>query len=460
MKPRSILILAAGQGTRMRSNLPKVLHELAGRPLLGHVLAAARRLNPQRLVVVIGHQAERIEAALAADDITWIHQPEQLGTAHAVKSALPAFDGLEGDLLILSGDHPLIATETLEQFLDEHDRQGRGVTLLSTTIDPPTGYGRVIRDAGGRLARVVEHKDADETERAIQEVNAGIYCVDLTRLPAWLERVNNDNAQGEYYLPDIVPMAIAEGGAGLFHHEDHLSLSGINNRRQLAQLERVFRDRLVGRLMDSGVTFIDPQSCWLAADVKIGRDTVIQANVILGPGVEISTDCRIGPFCEISDSVIGAGSEIKGFCHLDGALLQGPNVVGPYARLRPGSQLRAKARVGNFCEVKKSLIGAGSKINHLSYVGDTDMGAGVNVGAGTITCNYDGFNKHRTEIGDRVFIGSDTQLVAPVRVGAGAVIAAGTTVTKPVPENALAMARTPQRHIAGYAKARQQRKKG
>ena len=459
MNPLTILILAGGQGTRMRSGLPKVLHELAGQPLLGHVLAAARRLRPARLVVVTGHQSQRVESVLAAPDITWVLQPEQQGTAHAVQCALPVLEGLTGDLLILSGDHPLIEAGTLETLLDHHRRKGCGLTLLSTTIDPPTGYGRVVRDAVGHLERVVEHKDADEVQRGITEVNAGIYCVDLARLPGWLARVENANVQGEYYLPDIVPMAIAEGGAAVFHHADAHELSGVNDRRQLAGLERAFRDRLAGRLMDEGVTFVDPGSCWLAADVVIGRDTVIQPNVILGPGVEIGAECRIGPFCEIRDSRIGPGCEVRGFCHLEGAQLEGGNVIGPYARLRPGSDIRTLAKVGNFCEVKKSVIGAGSKVNHLSYIGDTEMGGGVNVGAGTITCNYDGFTKHRTVIGDNVFIGSDTQLVAPVTVGSGAVIAAGTTVTKAVPADALALARVEQRHIAGYAETRRRKKK-
>ena len=450
----TILILAAGQGTRMRSSLPKVLHPLAGRPLLGHLLETAHRLNPARLLVVTGHQADTIEAAFPSSHVIWVHQAEQLGTAHAVQCALPSLVGLTGALLILSGDTSLVAVETLEALLAQHRREGVGVTLVSTTLPHPKGYGRIVRDASGQLIRVVEEKDASEAERAITEINCGIYCLELTHLAGWLSNIAADNAKGEYYLPDIVATVLAEGaaGVGVFHHEDAASLSGINNRRQLAEMERVFRDRLVARFQDEGVTFKDPASCWLAADVVIGRDSILQPNVILGPETHIGENCLIGPFCDIRQSRIGAGSEIKGFCHLEGAVVEGGNLVGPYARLRPGTVLAEKAKVGNFCEIKKSRIGRNSKISHLSYVGDTIMGRDVNVGAGTITCNYDGVHKHQTVIGDGVFIGSDTQLVAPVRVGDRAVIAAGTTVTKEVPEDALALSRLRQTHIPGWTK--------
>ncbi|MBF0371262.1 MAG: bifunctional UDP-N-acetylglucosamine diphosphorylase/glucosamine-1-phosphate N-acetyltransferase GlmU [Magnetococcales bacterium] len=444
----------------MRSALPKVLHELAGLPLLAHVLEASRQLKPERLVVVIGHGADQVRDSLDAADITWVLQDEQLGTGHAVSCAMPALAGLEGELIVLNGDHPLIEPATLNKLHNEHIESGQAVTLLSTTIDPPTGYGRVVRDSSGTLLGIVEQKDADPKTLAITEVNSGTYCFKLTAMPAWLKRLSNNNAQGEYYLPDVVALAKADGlPVGACHHDDHHSLSGINSRRQLAQLEAAFRNRLVDGLMDRGVTFIDPGSCWLAADVQIGRDTIISPNVHLGPGVVIGEGCRVGPFCQIQKSHMGDGCEILAFCHLDGAQLAGPNVIGPYARLRPGTVLAAGAKVGNFCEVKKSNIGPGSKINHLTYVGDTEMGGGVNVGAGTITCNYDGVNKHRTVIGEGVFIGSDTQLVAPVTVGEGAVIGAGTTVTREVAAGSLATSRAPQKEIAGWREKRPKPKK-
>ncbi|MBF0161530.1 MAG: bifunctional UDP-N-acetylglucosamine diphosphorylase/glucosamine-1-phosphate N-acetyltransferase GlmU, partial [Magnetococcales bacterium] len=413
----AILILAAGQGTRMRSALPKVLHPLAGRPLLGHVLRTARHLQPARLAVVIGHQAERIQAAFPDPDITWVRQEEQLGTAHAVRCALPALADLTGELLILSGDTPLVESTLLEALLREHRRRGVGVTLLSTRQENPTGYGRVIRDEDGELLRVVEEKDASAEERAICEINSGIYCVDLGRLAGWLAEIADHNAQREYYLPDLIAIAKRDGEVGILHHPEAAALAGVNDRRQLAALEVVLRDRLVAHWQSQGVTFTDPSSCWLAADVIIGQDSVIAPQVILGEGTLIGPDCHIGPFCEIRQSHLGAGCQVKGFCHLEGAVLEGGSEVGPYARLRPGTQLATGAKVGNFCEIKKSHIGAGSKVNHLSYIGDTQMGKGVNVGAGTITCNYDGVHKHQTIIEDGVFIGSDSQLVAPVRIG-------------------------------------------
>lgn len=438
----------------MRSSLPKVLHPLAGRPLLGHLLETARCLDPIRLLVVTGFQSERIHAQFPQNDITWVYQAEQLGTAHAVMTALPALAGLAGELLILSGDTPLVEEATLRTLVEQHRSQGAGVTLVSSTVANPKGYGRIVRDGSGTVLRVVEEKDASEQQRAITEVNCGIYCVDLLRLAPWLDKISADNAQREYYLPDVVAVALAEslGAVGVFHYADASSLAGVNNRRQLAEMEVVFRDRLVARLQDEGVTFMDPRSCWLAADVVIGQDTLLWPNVILGPETRIGIECRIGPFCEISHSQIGANSEIKGFCHLEGAVTEGSNSIGPYARLRPGTVLAQGVKVGNFCEIKKSHIGRDSKINHLSYIGDTQMGKNVNVGAGTITCNYDGAHKHQTTIGDGVFIGSDTQLVAPVRVGDRAVIAAGTTVTKNVPEDDLAISRIKQIHIPGWSK--------
>ncbi|MBF0447611.1 MAG: bifunctional UDP-N-acetylglucosamine diphosphorylase/glucosamine-1-phosphate N-acetyltransferase GlmU [Magnetococcales bacterium] len=454
MTSLAVLILAAGQGTRMCSSRPKVLHELAGWPLLRHVLHGVAPLNPEKIIVVTGHQAQQVEAAFPDSGISWIRQVEQNGTGDAVRCALPALQGFTGNLLILSGDTPLIKTETLRGFVDLHHEEDRALSLLSMTLDDPTGYGRIIRDGGGGLREVVEQKDANGTVQQITEVNSGIYCVAIDRIGGWLAAITNHNAQGEYYLPDIIPMAVKEGVGAAYHHSDSGSLLGINTRKQLAQLEVVFRDRQVERFMEAGVGFIDPSSCWLAPDCQIGQDTIIQPNVILGVGVVIGAGCQIGPFCEIRQSQIGPGTIIKAFSHLEGAQTAGPNEIGPYARLRFGSVLEAKAKVGNFCELKKAHIGVGSKVNHLSYIGDTEMGEGVNVGAGTITCNYDGVNKHKTTIGDRVFIGSGTQLVAPVTLEDQVMIAAGSTVTMDVPADSLALSRVKQQIVSEWSRLR------
>ncbi|MGN7611262.1 bifunctional UDP-N-acetylglucosamine diphosphorylase/glucosamine-1-phosphate N-acetyltransferase GlmU [Magnetococcales bacterium HHB-1] len=451
-----IIILAAGQGTRMRSKKAKVLHPLAGKPLLAHVLATARALKPERLVVVIGHQAEAVKEAVDAADIHWAVQHQQHGTGHAVRCALPELNDSEGAVLILNGDVPLVQAETLAEFIALHQQAQHKLTLLTTSITPPDGYGRVIRSTDGLLQGVVEEKDASEDERKIAEINSGIYLVDRSSLPGWLAALKSQNAQEEYYLTDIIAMAAKEGGrAGIYHHDDYQALSGINSRHQLAMMERIYRDRLVRFWMARGVTFIDPQSVWLSADVEIGQDTIIEPHVQLGEGVKIGQDCHVGGFCVIKNSQIGDACQILPFTHIEGASLKGDNPVGPFTRLRPLATLESGAKVGNFCEVKKANIGLGSKVNHLTYIGDSQIGAGVNVGAGTITCNYDGKNKHQTIIGDGAFIGSDTQLVAPVEVGAGAVIGAGSTIVKDVPEEALALSRVKQRHVANWKKRKQ-----
>ncbi|MBF0147214.1 MAG: bifunctional UDP-N-acetylglucosamine diphosphorylase/glucosamine-1-phosphate N-acetyltransferase GlmU [Magnetococcales bacterium] len=450
MTQLTVLILAAGQGTRMCSDRPKVLHELAWQPLLQHVISAVKPLAPERMLIVTGHGAEQVEQAFADQAITWIRQKEQKGTGDAVRSALPTLHGASGNLLILAGDIPLIRSEILDRMVHAHDAAGRPLTLLSTTLEHPTGYGRVVRGLDGEVQAVVEERDANAEIRTIREINSGIYLVALSHLEGWINRLNPNNAQGEYYLPDIVAMALEEGGIHAMHHTDSQSLEGINDRSQLARAERVFRDRKVAALMASGVTFTDPESCWVAADVTIGRDTNIAPHNILGPGVVIGSQCQIGPFCHLVDTTIGPEVHIDAFSHLEGANIVGHSGVGPFARLRPGALLERGAKVGNFCEIKKSRIGEGSKVSHLAYIGDADIGRKVNVGAGTITCNYDGKNKFKTVIEDGVFIGSDTQLIAPVRLGRDAVIAAGTSVSKDVPEGALAITRVPQRHIPDW----------
>nr|CRH07903.1 bifunctional: N-acetyl glucosamine-1-phosphate uridyltransferase (N-terminal); glucosamine-1-phosphate acetyl transferase (C-terminal) [Candidatus Magnetococcus massalia] len=453
----AVLILAAGKGTRMRSKLPKVLHPIAQKPMLAHVLTAAKALNPTRLAVVVGHEAEQIKEAFADEEITWVEQSPQLGTGHAVQCAMPAFEGLKGHrLLILNGDVPLIRQETLEAFLHQHISSSYGVTVLSCSQQPPTGYGRIVRNKFNGLEQIVEEKDADAEIRKIEEINSGTYCVDLDRLPGWLNRLTNENAQQEYYLTDIIAFANADKGqeqmgSGAHCHHDSHELSGVNNRAQLAELNRRYRDRIVHDHMVAGVTFEDPSSCWVAADATIGQDSHIAPHVVIGPGVTLGEDCQVGSFCELKESTIGAGVTIAPFSHLEKAEVADGCTIGPYARLRPAAKLHAKAKVGNFCEVKKATIGEGSKVNHLSYIGDAVIGAGANIGAGTITCNYDGVNKHLTEIGDGVFIGSDTQLVAPVKIGAGAFVAAGSTVTQEVPADALAISRVKQSNILNWA---------
>ncbi|MBF0154766.1 MAG: bifunctional UDP-N-acetylglucosamine diphosphorylase/glucosamine-1-phosphate N-acetyltransferase GlmU [Magnetococcales bacterium] len=462
----AILILAAGRGTRMRSSVPKVLHHLAFQPLLAHVLNSARLLRPSRIVVVVGHGAAQVKAQLSAPDIVWVDQEQQLGTGHAVLTALPALptltDSTQRDLLILSGDTPLLEAATLTGLLEDHRRHQRALTLVTTTQIPPDGYGRIVRGADCQLLRVVEEKDADPQTRAITEINTGTYCLSMDRLENWLRQITPHNAQGEYYLTDIIAMAVRDAAAGgkpvgVYHHRDSVALAGINSRRQLAAMEAAFRDRLVAHWMDEGVTFMDPASCWLTADAKIGPDTVILPGVSVGPKVIIGKGCRIGPHCHLEASRIGDDCEVLAFCHLEGAELQGPNTVGPYARLRPGAVLKAKARVGNFVEIKKSTVGFASKVNHLTYIGDAQIGQDVNIGAGTITCNYDGVHKHPTTIDDGVFIGSNTELVAPVRIGAGAVVGAGTTLTRDVPPGALALSRSPQRLVPEWKSRRKTR---
>ncbi|MBF0610051.1 MAG: UDP-N-acetylglucosamine diphosphorylase/glucosamine-1-phosphate N-acetyltransferase [Magnetococcales bacterium] len=454
----SIVILAAGLGTRMRSKVAKVLHPLAGKPLLAHVLEAARALHPRQILVVVGHQSETVKAALDAPDLTWVEQNPPLGTGHAVACAVAQMTDKSGELLVLNGDVPLIGSQDLTTLWKYHQERGNGVSLYTMHLTDPTGYGRLVRDEQNLPTAIIEEKDADSKLRIIQEVNTGTWCFDLSLLPQWLARLGVNNASGEFYLTDVLALCRQAGlSVGALCHQDPLSFAGVNSRVQLAELEIALRDRIVLKLMKEGVTFQDPSSCWLSPDVVVGMDTVILANVQLGPGVVIGEDCRIGPFCQIQNSTLGDGCIVEAFSHIDGARLAGPNQVGPFVRLRPASDLAAGVRVGNFCEVKKSRIGANSKINHLSYIGDATLGERVNVGAGTITCNYDGVHKHQTIIEDGVFIGSDTQLVAPVTVAAEAVVAAGTTITGNVPAGSLAISRVPQRHIPEWHQRRQSR---
>ena len=446
----NIVILAAGTGKRMRSALPKVLHPLAGRPLLSHVIATARALQPSRLVVVVGHGAERVQADVAAPDVQFAVQSEQLGTGHAVRQALPLLDPAQ-PTLVLYGDVPLTRVSTLERLADAA-REGR-YGILTVTLDDPTGYGRIVRDPAGFVTRIVEQKDATPDELKIAEVNTGIVVAPTAQLAMWLGALTNDNAQGEYYLTDVVELAIEAGFEVVTAQPDaEWETLGVNSKAQLAELERIHQHNVADALLADGVTLADPARLDVRGTLACGRDVTIDVNCVFEGNVMLADNVSIGPNCVIRNASIGAGTRIDAFTHIDGAELGAQTVIGPYARLRPGAQLADEAHVGNFVEVKNAVIGHGSKANHLTYIGDADIGAHVNIGAGTITCNYDGANKFRTVIEDDVFVGSDTQLVAPVRIGRGVTIAAGTTIWKDVPDGLLALNEKTQTAKSGYVR--------
>ena len=442
-----IVILAAGQGTRMRSALPKVLHPVAGKSMLGHVIDTARQLSPRKIHVVIGHGAELVRERLAADDVDFVLQAEQLGTGHAVAQALPH---IEADkVLILYGDVPLTQVETLSRLLAQASDSQLG--LLTVNLADPTGYGRIIRDEAGIVQAIVEHKDASEAQRAIREGNTGILAVPGKRLGDWLGRLSNSNAQGEYYLTDVIAMAVADGlVVATETAQEEMEVLGANDRIQLAQLERYYQQRAARRLMTQGVTLLDPARFDLRGEVTVGRDVQIDINVILEGKVVIEDGVQIGANCVIKDSILRRGAIVKANSHLEGAELGEGADCGPFARLRPGAKLGAKAHVGNFVELKNAVLGEGAKAGHLSYLGDAEIGARTNIGAGTITCNYDGANKFKTVMGEDVFIGSNSSLVAPVTLGDGATTGAGSTVTQDVPANSLAVGRAKQRNIEGW----------
>lgn len=443
-----VVILAAGKGTRMRSDLPKVLQPIAGRAMLAHVIATARALDARRICVVYGHGGELVRERLAADDIAWARQEPQLGTGHAVQQALPHLS--DDDMaLVLYGDVPLITEATLQRLCQA--ASGDRLALLTVTMDDPTGYGRILRDDLGRVQRIVEHKDANESERAVCEVNTGILVAPVARLRDWLGRIGNDNVQGEYYLTDIIGLAVGDGVEVVAVHPQALwETLGVNNKRQLAELERIHQRNIAEHLMDEGVTLIDPARIDVRGQLSCGRDVEIDVNCVFEGRVQLGDGVRIGPNCVIRNASIGAGSRIAAFSQVEETVMGEACVIGPYARTRPGTQLGNDVHLGNFVEVKNSRIDNHSKANHLAYVGDADIGQRVNVGAGTITCNYDGANKYRTIIEDDVFIGSDTQLVAPVRVGRGATLAAGTTLTKDAPEFQLTVSRTRQVSVSSW----------
>jgi bifunctional UDP-N-acetylglucosamine pyrophosphorylase/glucosamine-1-phosphate N-acetyltransferase len=447
-KHLDVLVLAAGLGTRMRSNLAKVLHKLDGRPLINHVCRTASALAPRKILVVIGHQGEEVKSAVLSElepettEFAW--QNEQLGTGHAVNSAREFLENNDSTLLVLSGDVPMIKAETLAALVQQHrTHRGRGAacTILTVKLEDPAGYGRIVRDEGGVFDRIVEQKDATDDERKIREINSGIYCFDTKKLFKALSSVKNENAQGEYYLTDVPALLKNEGEAvAIYQHADVNEIEGINNRVQLAEMEKIVRRRTVKKLMlDYGVTFIDPYNTYVSAEAQIGRDTVIYPNVTIEGTSRIGDACTIRSGTRVTNSQIGRGVEILENCVVTDSEIADECTVGPMAHLRGKAKMQEKSKVGNFVELKKTTLGRGSKASHLTYLGDATIGEKTNIGAGTITCNYDGKNKHATTIGNNVKIGSDTMLVAPVTVGDGAVTGAGSVVTKDIEPNKLAV---------------------
>ena len=432
----AVVILAAGQGTRMRSDTHKVLHPIASRPLLLHLLDCVDALGADKRVVVVGKGREQVEAAIAGRDVAIAVQAEQKGTGHAVQQAEDALSGYDGPVIILYGDTPFVRADTLRRMIDRLDGGGGpGIVVLASSPADPLKYGRIILGDGDRIAKMVEFKDATEEERAVRLCNSGMMAVRAKDLFRWLAQVGNDNAAGEYYLPDIVNIAAAEGREAVVIEGDPYEAAGVNSRAELAHLELEWQRRRREQVLEQGATLIDPESVWFAFDTRLGRDVTVEPHVVFGPGVEIAD-----------------GATIRAFSHIDGAKIGARAIIGPFARVRPGTRLAERVKVGNFVEIKNAEVGEGAKVNHLSYVGDTSIGARANIGAGTITCNYDGFGKYRTEIGEGAFIGSNTALVAPIIIGAGAIVGAGSVITRDVEPDSLAVERNEQRGIAGWAR--------
>ena len=445
----NIVILAAGMGKRMRSQLPKVLQPIAQKPMIDHVLDKARAIEGEhRIIVVVGHAADVVKNHLKDNhDIQFALQAEQLGTGHALMQALPLCEP-DKPTLVLLGDVPLIETQTLETLIKE---AGNELGLLTVKLDNPTGYGRIVRDANGAVCAIVEEKDADAEQRKVNEVNTGIMVLPTNRLNEWLSALKNENAQGEYYLTDVIAMAVAnQVTVHTACASSAVEVEGVNSKIQLAALERAYQEKQAQRLMAEGVTLIDPRRIDVRGELICGRDVTIDVGCVFSGRVVLKDGVTVGAYCVLKDVELAQGVEVKPFCHFDGAVVGEKAILGPYTRLRPGTTLAEQTHIGNFVEIKKSVVGVGSKVNHLSYIGDTDMGAGVNIGAGTITCNYDGVNKFRTTIKDNAFIGSDTQLVAPVTVGEGATLGAGTTLTRDAPDGKLTISRARQTVIEGW----------
>jgi len=444
----NVVILAAGPGTRMHSSTPKVLHRLAGRAMLAYVFDTAKRLSPEVICVVYGHGGERVRQAVDENGVVWVLQEPQLGTGHAVMQAAPHLDE-RWPTLVLYGDVPLIRAETLKRLVQA---TGKGLGLLTATLDGPTGYGRILRN-GKKVMGIVEEKDANSRQRALREINTGIVVAPTKKLKSWLAKLQNNNAQKEYYLTDIVALATKERvPVTAIQADTAWEALGVNSRAQLAELERVYQRKLAASLLEQGVALADPSRCDVRGSLACGRDVAIDVNCVFEGEVKVGDGVSVGANCVLKDVTVGPGTRVEPFCHLENADIGADCRIGPYARIRPGTRTRLAdgVHIGNFVEVKASSIGAGSKANHLSYIGDSEVGRNVNVGAGTIVCNYDGANKHRTVIEDDVFIGSGTQLVAPVRVGRGATLGAGTTLTKDAPAGELTLSRVKQVSIPDW----------
>ena len=445
--PLHVIVLAAGEGKRMRSALPKVLQPIAGRPMLRHVLDAARALSPERIHVVIGHGAQAVRSAFAeADDLAWVEQTERLGTGHAVMQAMPQVPDA-ARVLVLYGDVPLIRAQTLRAVVDAP----RALSVLTCEPADPAGYGRIVRDAQGHVAAIVEHRDADAAQRAIRIINTGILAADAASLRGWLSRIGRDNAQGEYYLTDVFALAASDDAAAqIVVCDDPQEVEGANDLWQLAALERAFQQRAVRALCEAGARVADPARIDVRGEIIVGRDVALDVDVILEGRVVLGEGVSIGPYTRLCDVTLSAGTRVLAHCDIEGVIAHGACQIGPFARLRPGTELAEGVHIGNFVETKKTTLGESSKANHLSYLGDAEIGARVNIGAGTITCNYDGVNKSTTTIADDAFIGSNSALVAPVSVGEGATLGAGTVLTKPAPAGHLTVARARQSTIESW----------
>lgn len=447
MTQLSVVILAAGKGTRMYSNLPKVLHPVAGKPMVKHVIDTAKQLNAKQIHLIYGHGADLLKARLSDEPVNWVFQAEQLGTGHAMQQAAPFFADNE-NIVMLYGDAPLITHFTLERLIAA--KPENGIALLTVELENPTGYGRIIRENGSVVA-IVEQKDANEAQLKINEVNTGVMVASGAGFKKWLKNLNNNNAQGEYYITDVIAMANQDGfKVQAVQASEFMEVEGANNRLQLAALERFYQKREAEKMMLAGVTIIDPTRFDVRGNVTYGKDVSIDINVILEGDVKIGNNVKIGAGCVLKNCEIGDNVEIKPYSVIEDAVVGAKSAIGPFSRLRPGAELAEETHIGNFVEIKKATIGKSSKVNHLTYVGDAEVGKNCNIGAGVITCNYDGANKFKTIIGDNVFVGSDSQLVAPVTIASGSTIGAGATVTRNVAENELVISRVPQRHIQNW----------
>lgn len=446
-KPLSVVILAAGKGTRMYSDLPKVLHPIAGKPMVKHVIDTVKHLNARQINLIYGHGADLLKERLADEPVNWVFQAEQLGTGHAMQQAAPFFADDE-NIMMLYGDTPLIQQSTLERLIAQ--KPENGIALLTVKLENPTGYGRIIRENGSVVA-IVEQKDASAEQLKIQEINTGVMVASGASFKKWLGNLNNNNAQGEYYITDVIAMANEDGfQVQAVQADEFMEVEGVNNRLQLAALERFYQKKQTEKLLLAGVTLIDPSRFDVRGTVEHGKDVSIDVNVILEGNVKLGNNVKIGAGCVLKNVTVGDNVEIKPYSVLEDAVIGEKSAIGPFSRLRPGTQLAEGAHVGNFVEIKNAQVGKGSKVNHLTYVGDAEVGRNVNIGAGVITCNYDGANKFKTIIGDDVFVGSDSQLVAPVEIANGATIGAGSTITKNVAEGELVITRVAQKHIQGW----------